>query len=108
MMCLTAISWNGYSGTDDPCADLIIGHYEQLENHRLCRISITEEGIQSTAQLASLFMKYQYRTGYFGYLWNKLIRREIIQQNARYFEENLTLAKISNFSSLCTVSGSGY
>lgn len=86
-----------FRNRDDPCADLIIGHYEQLENHRLCRISITEEGIQSTAQLASLFMKYQYRTGYFGYLWNKLIRREIIQLNARYFDENLTLAEDLQF-----------
>lgn len=82
---------------DDPYAALIIGHYEQLENHRIRRITIPEEGIQSTAQFASLFMKYQYRTGYFGYLWNKLIRREVIQQNALHFDEDLALAEDLKF-----------
>lgn len=83
--------------TYDPHIAMIIGHYKQLENHQIRRITIPEEGMQSSAQLASLFMKYQYRTGYFGYLWNKLIRREVIQQNIIYFDENLTLAEDLRF-----------
>jgi len=86
-----------FKNGDDSYAALIIGHYEQLENHQIRRISIPEEGIQSTAQLASLFMKYQYRNGYFGYLWNKLIRREVLQQNALYFDEDMTLAEDLQF-----------
>lgn len=83
--------------TYDPYISIIIGHYEQLENHQIRRVNIQEEGLQSAAQLASLFMKYQYRTGYFGYLWNKLIRHEVIKKNALYFDEDLTLAEDLKF-----------
>ncbi len=81
----------------DPHIALIIGHYEQLKDHEIQRITIPEEGVQSPAQIASLFMKHQYQTGYFGYLWNKLIRYKVLKAASLYFDENLTLAEDLKF-----------
>ena len=42
-------------------------------------------------------MQAQYETGYFGYLWNKLLRREKILPVDAVFDESMTLIRISQF-----------
>ena len=38
-------------------------------------------------------MKYQYATGFWGYLWNKLIKKSLIDSANIRFKEGLTLAE---------------
>lgn len=72
---------------------LIIGDYEQLENHQIRSVTLAENGFFSEEAFGRIFMKYQYETGYFGYLWNKLIRRKIFETRGIHFDESLKLAE---------------
>ena len=77
---------------------IIVGNYERLEKDCTShKVEIEERGCISAEQFPDLFMKYQYRTGFWGYLWNKLIRREQLVRNDLKFQEGLTLAEDLNF-----------
>lgn len=85
-----------YSFSDD--IDIIVGNYERLEkNGSIQIVEIKEKGYISSEQFPDIFMKYQYITGYWGYLWNKLIKRhQLMKYNIR-FQEGLTLAEDLKF-----------
>ena len=76
---------------------LIISPYEKLENHRIQQVTLTENGFLSGEAFGRVFMKYQYKTGYFGYLWNKLIRRKMIEKSGLHFDQHLKLAEDLKF-----------
>ena len=58
---------------------------------------VDEQGRVHSKDFPALFMKYQYVSGYWGYLWNKLIRRSLIKENKLSFEVGLTLAEDLKF-----------
>lgn len=55
------------------------------------------QGAVDPAELPDLFVKKQRSTGYFGYLWCKLIRREFMQNSKASFQPGLTLAEDLKF-----------
>ncbi len=76
---------------------LIISQYETLENHQINRVILTENGFLSGETFGRIFMKYQYKNGYFGYLWNKLIRRKMIEKSGIHFDDQVKLAEDLKF-----------
>lgn len=83
---------------DDDAIDLIIGFYSKMfPDGKIKQVHLEEQGKVSSKEIPNLFMKYQYETGYWGYLWNKLIRRSIIIENHLQFQKGLTLAEDLKF-----------
>jgi len=82
----------------DEKVGIIVGNYERLEKNRtVTQVEIEERGCISAKQFPDLFMKYQYHTGFWGYLWNKLInRKQLLSSNVK-FQEGLTLAEDLKF-----------
>ena len=60
-------------------------------------IALEEQGYVQEKDIPDLFMKYQYNNGFWGYLWNKLIRYSLIQSIDLSFQEGLTLAEDLKF-----------
>lgn len=60
-------------------------------------------------QLQELFILYQFKNGFFGYISNKLIRRDLIRQANIRFDETLRLAEdLDFFVNLYSVMEKGY
>lgn len=77
---------------------IIVANFESIENNStVCRTAIQEKGEISYKQFPDIFMKYQYKTGFWGYLWNKLIRRKKLVDNKLLFKEGLSLAEDLKF-----------
>lgn len=77
---------------------IIVGNYSCLfPDGRIEQVRISESGLVDGNELVDLFMLYQYQNGYWGYLWNKLIRRQLIMDSAVLFKDGLTLAEDLNF-----------
>lgn len=77
---------------------IIIGSFDRYyENQEIQHIEIEEKGTIEGNDISTLFMKYQYENGYWGYLWNKLIYREWILNENIKFEKNLKLAEDLKF-----------
>lgn len=74
--------------------DIIVGNYKRIEkNKSIQSVKIEEKGSIPVEQFPAVFMKYQYATGYWGYLWNKLIRRQKLEKYKIRFQEGLSLAE---------------
>ncbi|MCD7809093.1 MAG: glycosyltransferase family 2 protein, partial [Erysipelotrichaceae bacterium] len=73
--------------------NLVVGCFNKVFNDHIETISIDEYKIISSNDFPDIFMKYQYENGYWGYLWNKIIRREIITKLNLEFQVGLTLAE---------------
>ena len=55
---------------DDDAIDLIIGFYSKMfPDGKMKQVDLEEQGVVSSKEIPDLFMKYQYETGYWGYLW---------------------------------------
>ena len=89
---------NVFACSMDEKVGIIVGNYERLEkNGIVTKVEIAESGCISAEQFPDIFMKYQYRTGFWGYLWNKLIRRKQLTRSNVKFQEGLTLAEDLKF-----------
>lgn len=78
--------------------DLIVAYYSKVfSDGKKVNIVLDEQQYIQSEELPDLFMKYQYDSGFWGYLWNKLIRRSLVVDNDLEFEESLTLAEDLNF-----------
>ena len=89
---------NVFACSMDEKVGIIVGNYERLEkNGIVTKVEIAESGCISAEQFPDIFMKYQYRTGFWGYLWNKLIRRKQLARSNVKFQEGLTLAEDLKF-----------
>lgn len=78
--------------------DIIVGNYQRLEiDGKITDVFVEEQGLISVESFPNIFMKYQYKTGYWGYLWNKLIRRNFLTKEGVKFQEGLTLAEDLKF-----------
>lgn len=83
---------------NDETVDVIAAGYTKVYPDGQEEIVQTEEcGVISGRRLPRLFMEYQYRNGFWGYLWNKLIRHSLITEEKIQFQEHLTLAEDLKF-----------
>lgn len=79
-------------------ADILMGSYLKMDlNGEITRITLPKYGLIDSETLPVCFMQAQYETGYFGYLWNKLLRREKILSVDAAFDESMTLAEDLQF-----------
>ena len=79
-------------------ADILMGSYLKMDlNGEITRITLPKYGLIDSETLPVCFMQAQYETGYFGYLWNKLLRREKILSVDAVFDESMTLAEDLQF-----------
>mgnify|MGYP004661092145 FL=1 len=89
---------NVFACSMDEKVGIIVGNYERLEkNGIVTKVEIAESGCISAEQFPDIFMKYQYRTGFWGYIWNKLISRKQLARSNVKFQEGLTLAEDLKF-----------
>ena len=79
-------------------ADILMGSYlkKDLSGEGLPH-KHHQNGLIDSETLPVCFMQAQYETGYFGYLWNKLLRREKILSVDAVFDESMTLAEDLQF-----------
>lgn len=78
--------------------DIIVGNYMKVfPDCKIENVILDEQGYIQNKDFPVLFMKYQYVTGFWGYLWNKLLRRSLIEENKLTFEVGLTLAEDLKF-----------
>lgn len=83
---------------DNDSADLIVGNYQCLDkNGTYRRVEIEEPGLILSDDFPDVFMKYQYKTGFWGFVWNKLIKRSLLSDTQIKFQEGLTLAEDLKF-----------
>lgn len=79
-------------------ADILMGSYLKMDlNGSVTRITPPKYGLIEPNALPGCFMQTQYETGYFGYLWNKLLRREKILSAGAAFDETMALAEDLQF-----------
>lgn len=89
---------NVFSVKQDDAIDIIVGNYQRLElDGKIKNVFVKEQGLISSEKFPELFMKYQYKIGYWGYLWNKLIRKSFLQMKQINFQEGVTLAEDLKF-----------
>lgn len=90
--------YNVFSHDIEDSVSIIVGNYECIDKNKYVKeVEIEEKGLIFPEQFPDIFMKYQYRTGFWGYLWNKLIKRKILMQNNVKFQNGLTLAEDLKF-----------
>lgn len=78
--------------------DVIVGNYTKVSTDGVVeQVILDESGCLNQAELASVFMEHQYKSGFWGYLWNKLIHRSFILGNSLEFQKGLTLAEDLKF-----------
>lgn len=68
---------------------------EQMEPVR--QVALPEEGHRNQIQLCDHFIRYQYETGFFGYISNKLFRRNLLEKSGAQFPVGTTLAEDLDF-----------
>lgn len=68
---------------------------EQMEQVR--NVSLSEEGHRNQRQLCDHFIRYQYDTGFFGYISNKLFSRSLLEKSGASFPVGTTLAEDLDF-----------
>ena len=101
---LKNVFWKEYEDT----VDVIAGMYQRLEkNGETTSVVLAEHGKIPPETLPDLFMKYQYGTGYWGYLWNKLIRRTFLEKTKVSFLKGLSLAEDLKFMTALYREGAG-
>lgn len=78
--------------------NIVVGFYKCLNQYGRERIvNIDEIGDIPVDEIPNMFMKYQYDTGFWGYIWNKLIRREWLMKKNILFQEGVGLAEDLQF-----------
>lgn len=83
---------------DSSDISIIVGNYKRIyPEGTMESVVIDRQGRVPSNSFPVLFMEYQYRNGYWGYLWNKLIRRELIEATGVQFKVGLTLAEDLRF-----------
>lgn len=68
---------------------------EQMEPIR--QVFLPEEGIKNQTELCGCFVRYQYDTGFFGYISNKIFHRRLWERSGAIFPVGTTLAEDLDF-----------
>ena len=75
-------------------ASIIVGNFRRVYNDSYSdEVKIEFEGEIPKEVFPEIFMKNQYNNGYWGYLWNKVIKRNFIESKGIQFKIGLTLAE---------------
>lgn len=80
-------------------ADILFSGFTMVdaEMNPVKEISIPQTGIQDQAQLCRTFMEHQYRSGFFGFISNKLFSRRLWERSGARFPVGTTLAEDLDF-----------
>lgn len=68
-------------------ADILFSGFTMVDPHQtpILEIHIPERGTQNQCELCDYFVRYQYATGFFGYISNKLFSKKLLDaSNARF------------------------
>lgn len=78
--------------------DVIFANYTKImPNGEIVYVDSGISGNIDSDKFATYFMEEQYETGFYGYLWCKLIKRNFIEENKIRFDVGLTLAEDLKF-----------
>ena len=77
--------------------DIIFSNYTKVFSDKNEVVVINIVGEISESELPQIFMNLQYKNGFFGYLWCKLLKRSFIEKNHIFFTPGLTLAEDLKF-----------
>lgn len=80
-------------------ADVLFSAFDMVDadGDIVREVSVPTVGEKNQSELCSLFIKNQYKTGFFGYISNKLIRRSILLKCGAIFPVGITLAEDLDF-----------
>ncbi len=87
------------SEADKRHADILFSRFFKVDfdGSKLEEIGIDKLGEADQKDLCRLFVQYQFRNGFFGFISNKLIRRDLIEKADGCFPEGTTLAEDLDF-----------
>lgn len=77
--------------------DIIFSDYTQVSQEHVDEIKTMIQGEVNPEEFPNVFMQLQYKNGYFGYLWCKLLRKSFVEKCQAFFEPGLTLAEDLKF-----------
>lgn len=77
--------------------DVFCGNFNKLSGSDVIPVRNPCHGLLSKTALIDSFVALQPETGYYGYLWNKIIRRELILAHSIRFQRGLALAEDLDF-----------
>lgn len=94
-------------------ADILFTDFENVNNlNQVLEITTLEQyknQIIDSNQLRELFILYQFKNGFFGFISNKLIKKELVRKANKKFDETLKLAEdLDFFVGLYSVMEKGY
>lgn len=101
-----------FSGKEQKGIDLIAANFRRrYPDGKIQTVETDRYDIFTRQTFPEVFMREQYENGFWGYLWNKLFRRETLLHTGIVFQEDLTLAEDLQFLtelyqqdiSICTV-----
>lgn len=84
---------------EENAADILFSSFEKVneEMKQLEHVSIPQTGCCSQEQLCRTFIEWQYKNGFFGFISNKLFRRDLLVQSHAQFPVGTTLAEDLDF-----------
>lgn len=77
--------------------DIYMGDFKKIEGDQSILVHNPDQGILNQTELAVSFAALQFHNGYYGYLWNKIIRLALVKENMIHFKNGLTLAEDLDF-----------
>lgn len=82
-------------------ADIIFSNFQMIDTKGkfIKKIECSYQGSADQEMLSNLFMEQQYHTGYFGYISNKLLKKDLIEKSKASFKQELKLAEDLDFYS---------
>ena len=80
-------------------ADIVFSDFDMIDQNRnsIKHVSCTCSGLIHSDEFPHIFIDYQYKNGFFGFISNKLIRKDLITENNAGFNEKITLAEDLDF-----------
>lgn len=80
-------------------ADILFSGFTMVDEQMkpVREVTIPEEGSRNRKELCDSFIRYQYTTGYFGFISNKLFRRMLLEKAGARFPVGTTLAEDLHF-----------
>jgi glycosyltransferase involved in cell wall biosynthesis len=77
--------------------DIFMGDFYKVSEKETVAVTNPYLGITTVENLPDAFAELQFKNGYYGYLWNKIIRKSLIIESHTFFKEGLTLAEDLDF-----------
>lgn len=80
-------------------ADILFSGFTMVDERMnpVREVRLPETGMKNQAELCRCFADHQYKNGFFGYISNKLFRRELLEKSGAQFPVGTTLAEDLDF-----------